>query len=149
MAVPTGAGTETLHAHHFEAIANTFRQVILGVQHHVYTVLSVISYCAALNTVGHTVSMWISAYDSHAGTTGRDLYIFTHAIQAAGETFVWNDKFAFNGYEPADQSANLSAAGQIAIAAQASSVPQDLTIVTNHASTNVQITVTYIDQDWS
>ena len=32
MAVPTGAGTETLHAHHFEAIANTFRQVIIGVQ---------------------------------------------------------------------------------------------------------------------
>jgi len=149
MAVPTGAGTETLHAHHFENIANTFRQVIIGVQHHVYTVLSVICYVSALNAVGNTVAMWISAYDSHAGTTGRDLYVFTHAINEANETFVWNDKFAFNGYEPADQSANLSAAGQIAIAAQASSVPQDLTVVTNHASTTVQVTVTYLDQDWS
>ena len=46
--------------------------------------------------------------------------------------FVWNDKFSFNGYEPADQSANLDAAGQIAVAAQGG-ISQTLTMSTGHA----------------
>ena len=50
MALPTGSGTETLHAHHFEDVDAT-QTLILGVQHHVYTVLSAIFYCNVLNAV--------------------------------------------------------------------------------------------------
>ena len=148
MAVPTGAGTETLHAHHFENIANTFRQVIIGVQHHVYTVLSVICYVSALNAVGNTVAMWISAYDSHAGTTGRDLYVFTHAINEANETFVWNDKFSFNGNEPTDFTGPLdTVAKQDAIADQAQATAQHLKVWSEAAGDNFDVICTYIDQN--
>ena len=66
---------------------------------------------------------------------------------AAGATFVWNDKFSFNGYEPVDQNANLTAAGQIAVHEQGSSVAQTLSCSTEHADTDIQVTVTYIDQN--
>ena len=48
MAVPTGSGTETLHSHMF-ADVDAPQTLIYGVQHHVYTVLSVIIHCNALD----------------------------------------------------------------------------------------------------
>lgn len=149
MAVPTGPGSETLHSHHFEDVnATAGTNLIVGVQHHIYTVLSIVCFCSALNASGQRLLLWLDAYDLKAGTTGRDFYIAQQTVNAL-DTFVWDNKFSFNGYEPADQSPNLDAAGQIAVAAQDSAVPQKLTASTEHASTNFQITVTYIDQDWS
>ena len=48
MAVPTGSGTETLHSHWFEDVDN-MQTLIYGVQHHVYTVKSIIIYCEGLD----------------------------------------------------------------------------------------------------
>ena len=147
MALAVGAGTETLHAHHFEHIdAAKTQNLIVGVQHHIYTVLSIVCFASGVNATSNKLLIWVGGYDLQAGTTARDFYICQQPM-AAGATFVWNDKFSFNGYEPADQSANLDAAGQIAVAAQASSVPQTLSMSTEHADTDIQVTVTYIDQN--
>ena len=42
MAIARGAGTEIIRAHHFENITNSDKILIFGVQHHIYTVLSII-----------------------------------------------------------------------------------------------------------
>ena len=147
MALATGPGTETLHAHHFEDVsAATTQNLIVGVQHHIYTVLSIVCFASQVHATSNKLLIWIGGYDLRAGTTARDFYICQQPM-AAGATFVWNDKFSFNGYEPVDQNANLTAAGQIAVHEQGSGVAQTLTMSTEHADTDIQVTVTYIDQN--
>ena len=120
----------------------------MGEQHHVYTVLSIIVWCSTLNAVGHNLLCKLLAYDSYAGTTAQDIYIFEFKPSAVNETFVWNDKFSFNGYEPVDFSGAMDdATKQNAIADQGSAVPQKLEVVSNHASTTFDVTVTFIDQN--
>ena len=64
------------------------------------------------------------------------------------ETYVWNDKFSFNGTEPTDFTGPLTTvAMQDAIADQASSVSQQLRIVTENAADAGHVTVTFIDQN--
>ena len=61
MALATGAGTETLHAHHFEDVsAATTQNLIVGVQHHIYTVLSIICFAKKAFSVVPSGSMYIS-----------------------------------------------------------------------------------------
>ena len=85
--------------------------------------------------------------DHHAGTSATTGRLLRQNIQI-GETFTWNDKFVFNGYE-ATGTAVLSAAEQIAIAAQGGSAAQELQFDCTHASDKYDIMVSYIDQDWS
>ena len=147
MALDTSAGTETLHAHHFEDLSSaTTQNLIVGVQHHIYTVLSIICFTNQAHATSNKILLWVGGYDLQAGTTNRDFYIFQQPM-TGGQTFVWNDKFSFNGYEPADQSASLDAAGQIAVAVQDSAVPQTLSFSSEHADTDTQLTITYIDQN--
>ena len=96
--------------------------------------------------------LYLTGYDSHAGTTAQNIHIFTQNIQV-DETFVWNDKFSFNGFEP-DNSAmtgDLStAAEQDAIADQGSAVAQLLTFTMTSADSGGQdydVHVTFIDQN--
>ena len=146
MALPTGSGTETLHSHCFADVdANT--TLIYGAQHHVYTVLSFTCYCNALNAATDVGLLGLKHYDNHAGTSGATIYIARFTI-GVGETYVWNDKFSFNGYEPSG-TAVMSAAVQIANAAQAGSADAELFFDMTHASDDFDITVTYLDQDWS
>ena len=64
------------------------------------------------------------------------------------QTFVFNDKFSFNGVEPLDFTGPLSTvAMQDAIADQATSVSQQLRIVTENAADAGHVTVTFIDQN--
>ena len=66
------------------------------------------------------------------------------------ETFVWNDKFSFNGFEPTtfNSTAPLNtAAEQDAIADQGSAVPQVLKITAEDANDNFDVICTYIDQN--
>ena len=70
------------------------------------------------------------------------------------ETFVWNDKFSFNGYEPVNfgtggiTAAPLSSADQQdAIADQGGSVKQTLNCYATHASDGFEVLITYIDQN--
>ena len=147
MALPTGSGTETLHAHSFQDI-DADQTLIFGLQHHVYTVLSIIVYCNALNATSDIFALGFVGYDGHAGASGVTTNFVNHSLQV-GETFVWNDKFSFNGVEPTTSSTVLSAAQQVQIAAQSGSAVQRLIFQLTHASDDFDCLVTYLDQDWT
>ena len=147
MAIARGAGTEIIRSIHVAGIADTAKPLIYGVQHHIYTVLSVIVEAQALNADGDWINMYLLGYDSNPGTTGHNLHIFKQDMSVA-ETFVWNDKFSFNGYEPIDFTGPVdSEAKQDAIADQGSSVRQILYIDAEHASDNFDVICTFIDQN--
>ena len=146
MAVPTGAGTETLHAHAFQDV-DANQTMIYGVQHHVYTVLSIVVYCEALNATTDVWQIELKTYDNHGGSSGQEMLLVKNNLQV-NETYVWNDKFSFNGYEPSG-TAVLSAAVQLLIAAQGGSVVQSLQFALTHATDDFDVTVTYLDQDWT
>ena len=147
MAISRGSGTEIVRTAHFEDVDSTNQILIVGVQHHIYTVLSVIIQARTLQAAGNYIRMGVHGYDSKGGTTDQDIYIFQQEMQV-GETFVWNDKFSFNGYEPTDFSGALDdATKQDAIADQGSSVSQNLFTNSEHADDTFDITVTYIDQN--
>jgi len=148
MAIARGAGTEIIRCHHFELIdGSAAHKLIFGVQHHIYTVLSIIIHCNSLQAVTNNIDLSILGYDVTGGTSAQAIKIFRQDI-AAGETFVWNDKFSFNGHEPVDFTATLdSIAKQDAIADQGSAVPQYLTLGSTHADDDFEVHITYIDQN--
>ena len=147
MAIARGAGTEIIRCINMLDQDSTSRALIVGVQHHIYTVLSVIFYAEAVGSAGDWISMLIRGYDSLSGETQGDAYMMQQGMQAK-ETFVWDNKFSFNGYEPIDFSGAMDdATKQDAIADQASGVAQQLRVDTQSASDNIQIVCTYIDQN--
>jgi len=146
MAIVRSAGTEIIRSAHFEDVNNTAEKIILGKQHHIYTVLSIIFYCTAQNGTEPGYCL-LKGYDSNAGTTDQNIYI-TRTDCSANQVFVWNDKFSFNGFEPTDFAGPMdSDAKQDAIADQGSSVAQYLQFSTDGASTYYDVTVTFIDQN--
>ena len=147
MALPTGPGTETLHSHMF-ANVDAIQTLIYGVQHHVYTVLSIIIQCNALDATSDVGYINMKNYDNHAGSSGTTITMAKFNIQV-GETYVWNDKFSFNGYEPTG-TAVMSPAVQILNAAQGGSADAELIFTMTDADSGGQdydIVITYIDQD--
>ena len=150
MAIARGAGTEIVRTAMFEDVVGTTNaKLIIGVQHHIYTILSVVLYANAVNTAGTDyVALSVKGYDSYGGTSAQNMY-FLQWKPSPQETFVWNDKFSFNGTEPTDFSATLGtdATKQDAIADQATTTSQDLEIYVSHASTQIDVYVTFIDQN--
>ena len=150
MAIARGAGTEIIRSVFLEDVTNTNRVLIQGVQHHIYTVLSVICHADALNAAGDYIRMFITGYDAlEGGANGSDerCYIFRTEMQVT-QTFVWNDKFSFNGHEPTQFTGPMdNATKQNAIADQGSSVSQNLYAQFTHASDGATIHITYIDQN--
>jgi len=150
MAVPTGPGTETLHSHWFEDV-DAIQTLIYGVQHHVYTVKSIIVYCNAVDAAADVGILQMKTYDNHSTSGSGSTMIFAKFNLAAGETYVWNDVFSFNGYEPSG-TAVMSAAVQILNAAQGGSADAELQFTMTDADSGGQdydIGITYIDQDWT
>ena len=147
MAIARGAGTEILRAHHFEVVDSTNQIMIQGVQHHIYTVLSIIVYASAIQAAGNYLLMLVEGYDSKEGTSAQYHNIFRQDMQLY-QTYVWNDKFSFNGFEPTNYTGPLDdATKQDAIADQGSSVVQSLIIRSEHADDNFHVNCTYIDQN--
>tara|TARA_Y100001963_G_scaffold120044_1_gene167625 strand:+ start:203 stop:655 length:453 start_codon:yes stop_codon:yes gene_type:complete len=148
MAIARGAGTEIIRSIHLEDVSTTAKPLIFGVQHHIYTVLSVIVYADTLNAAGNRAFMYLTGYDSNAGTTAQSIQIFMQNMNTH-QTFVWNDKFSFNGHEPTDFTGPVDdATKQDAIADQGSSVAQQLMIKSaNSGSDMFDVTCTYIDQN--
>jgi len=146
MALVTTAGTETLHSHLFKNVDGA-QTLIYGVQHHIYTVLSIIVFCHVLNATTDTGTIRLFGYDNHGegSPTGQEVFIARFNIQV-GETFVWNDKFSFNGFEPSGTGI-FSPAVQILNAAQGGSADQELQFTQSSSVDNFDITVTYIDQN--
>ena len=147
MAIARGVGTEIIRSAHFEDVDSSSKILIFGVQHHIYTVLSVVAKCVNLQAAGNQGFMYLQGYDSVAGTTAQPLHILEYDL-VAGETFVWNDKFSFNGHEPTDFTGPMdSIVKQDAVADQGSSVAQKLYWYTTHADDGCDVLVTYIDQN--
>jgi hypothetical protein len=148
MAIARGAGTEIIRNILMEDVNNTNRVLIFGVQHHIYTVLSIICHCDVVNAAGDYIRTYITGYDSLGGTTDERFYIFKQDMQV-GQTYVWNDKFSFNGAEPANFTGPMDdATKQDAIADQGSTpVAQRLDIGAEHSSDAFDICCTYIDQN--
>ena len=147
MAIVRSAGTEIIRSAHFEDVDSTNQILIMGVQHHIYTVLSVIVQCRTLQAAGNYIRMGVHGYDSKGGTTNQDIYIFQQDMEV-GQSFVWNDKFSFNGFEPTNFTGLMDdATKQDAIADQGSGVAQYLFINSEHADDTFDVSVTYIDQN--
>ena len=145
MAIARGAGTEIIRSAMFEDVAGVgTKDLIIGEQHHIYTVLSVVMY--TVNAGGY-INLNVTGYDSNGGTTAQEIVLLSRTI-VAGETFVWNDKFSFNGYEPTNFTGPMDdTTKQNAIADQGSSVAQKLRIYLSNASADLDIIVNYIDQN--
>ena len=147
MAIARGAGTEIIRSIHLEAVADTAKPLIFGVQHHIYTVLSIICFAQGLNADTDYITAYLQGYDAMAGTTDQPIYIFQQDM-SVGQTYVWNDKFSFNGTEPTDFAGPTDdATKQDAIADQGSSNEQTLFIDAEHSSDNIDVTCTFIDQN--
>ena len=102
-------------------------------------------YCWATNNY---FKLQLVGYDSRGGTSGATIVIDKRDM-IIGETFVWNDKFSFNGCEPTNFTGPMDdATKQNAIADQGEDTkPQKLQIVTEDAQDAAHIHITYIDQN--
>ena len=147
MATVRTAGTEIIRSAHFEEIDDTETKLIIGEQHHIYTVLSIIIMAHAKQAAANQLYLYLKGYDSKAGTTATTMRIFEEVMPVSG-TYVWNDKFSFNGYEPTDFTGPMDdATKQNAIADQGSSVSQYLYIASQNAADDYDVHITYIDQN--
>jgi hypothetical protein len=148
MAVPTGSGTEVIKAAHFDDVDAT-QTLIFGAQHHIYTVLSTICFCVSVGAAADIAVLGILGNGSHDGGTAHFMKICQFNL-AANETFVWNDKFSFFGFETAAFTEPLdSLAEQTGLATQNSSVPQKYQYQCTDADVHYDVHVSFIDQDWS
>ena len=149
MALPTGSGTETIHAHHFEDV-DILQNIIIGVQHHTYTTLCVIAYCNALDASTDRFTLQLLGYDSHSGASAQTLVIADGNI-ITGQSWVYAERFVFFGCEPSGTAA-LTDAHQLLIAAQGTTTAQNLQFTMTSADGGGQdfdVHCSYLDQDWS
>ena len=147
MAIDRSAGTEIIRTVHLDDVDSTVACLIFGVQYHIYTVLSIVVMAETIQAAGNYVKLGIDGYGTTTGTSNQRIQIFQQDMNL-NETFVWNDKFSFNGHEPVDFDATLSTiAKQDAIADQGSAVVQKLLINTENASDSFHVTCTFIDQN--
>jgi hypothetical protein len=147
MAIARGAGTEIIRTIQLEEVDSTGSVLIFGEQYHIYTVLSVICFTNSVATAGNYIRMRILGYDAKEGTTDVMHYIFQNDMNQY-DTFVWNDKFSFNGHEPTNFTGPMDdATKQDAIADQGSGVAQKLEINSEAATDNFSVICTYIDQN--
>ena len=146
MALSVAAGTESLHGYSFGLLDGT-QDLIFGAQHHIYTVLSIIAYCRAIGAASDTATIQILGNNNHVTGTAQTMIIANY-VCVATETFVWNDKFSFNGFETVAYTEPLdSNAEQLGIAAQNSAVAQRLQMTTTDADVDLDVHVTFIDQN--
>ena len=147
MALNVAAGTETLHAASF-ADVDAVQTLIFGTQHHIYTVLSTICFVHSIGTAGDIFELVIMGHDHHGGADSNFTTMrLASVIAVANKTFVFNDKFSFNGHGAAAYTEPLNdAAEQAAIAQQAGTV-QEYRIIQTDVDVHVDCHVTYIDQN--
>ena len=146
MALSVAAGTETLHGYSFGLLDGT-QDLIFGAQHHIYTVLSIIAFCRAIGAASDTATIQILGNNNHITGTAQTMKLVNY-VCVANETFVFNDKFSFNGFETAAYTEPLDDnAKQLLQAAQGSAVPQRLQMTTTDADVDLDVHVTFIDQN--
>ena len=147
MAIARGAGTEIIRCASFSDVDSTQTTLIVGVQHHIYTVLSIIIHTLTV-VADDNFYVRLDGWDSKGAASGAGHILFRWFMPGVNETFVWNGKFSFNGYEPTGFSGALSTeAEQIALATQDGGAAQNLVCGTGGATTNTEVIITYIDQN--
>jgi hypothetical protein len=146
MAIARGPGTEIIRTGWWEAVNATERALIIGVQHHIYTIISITVHAVSLAAVSDRMEIRLDGYDCKAGTTGRSMTLAKLNVQA-GETFVWNNKFSFNGAEPVNFTGPMDdATKQDAIADQGTATAQKLLADATGADV-FEIGIMYLDQN--
>jgi len=146
MAIVRSAGTEIIRTAHFEDINNTTQPLIIGVQHHIYTVLSFTVFYVTVSATSDDWQVFLTGFDSFAGDSGETI-LLTKNSGSANDTFVWNDKFSFTGCEPTGFSGALSTvAEQDALADQGTATAQKLQMYCTSGMT-VDCHLTFIDQN--
>ena len=124
MAIPSGSGTEVLKNIMWEDATSSADAIFTGVQHHIYTIVSII--VTNMHSSSITCIANIYGYDSYGSANNQYFRLFKQTIPVDG-TFVWNDRFSFNG-----QGSNSGV--------------QKLQINCSNTSDAV---ITYIDQDFT
>ena len=147
MALSVAAGTETLHALSF-GDADATQDLIVGAVHHIYTVLSTFVYSVSIGTAGDTFQLAVVGHDHHAGAdTNASIMVIAKVVSVAGQTFIFNDKFSFNGFGAAAYTEPLdSNVEQLAIAQQGGTLNRYQYIPLD-ADVDCDIHVTFIDQN--
>ena len=147
MALDVSAGTETLHAASF-ADVDASQDLIVGVVHHIYTVLSTIVYSVSIGTAGDTFKLSIVGHDHHGGASSNGAFMaIAKVVSVADQTFVFNDKFSFNGFGAAAYTEPMNtAAEQVLIAAQGGTL-QKYIFEPLDTDVDCDIHVTFIDQN--
>ena len=147
MALSVAAGTETLHALSF-GDADATQDLIVGAVHHIYTVLSTFVYSVSIGTAGDTFQLVITGHDHHAGAdTNASIMIIAKVVSVAGQTFIFNDKFSFNGFGSAAYTEPLDTNVEQATIAQQGGTLQRYRYIPLDADVDCDIHVTFIDQN--
>ena len=151
MAIARGAGTEIIRTAMFEyAGGNTVAQdLIIGAQHHIYTVLSIV--CFAKATSGG-LEFYLTGYDCQGGDSAQNVILFQAGTVSINQTYVINDKFSFNGCEPTDLSGGSidgldTIAKQEQLADQGTSTSQILRMAKSANGDQWEVLVSFIDQN--
>lgn len=152
MAIVRTAGSEIIRTAHFEYVAadQVAQTLIFGVQHHIYTVLSLSFYNDQSSTgdTNTTLFTYIDGYDCIDGSNA-EIFLFRTGTTNGHSTYMFNDKISFNGHGPTDFAAGAgvdSIAKQDAIADQGGAV-QKLMCKKGHNNDLWNISITYIDQN--
>lgn len=148
MATTYGSGSEIIRSATFEDIDSTVQVLIQGVQHHIYTVLCIIVHPTAVQQAGNDFFCDINGYDAKAGTTNRSIILFQYPSMIVAETYVWNNRIIFNGYEPVNFTGPMdNTTKQDAIVDQGSGVAQYVRAYTTHADDACDVSITFLDQN--
>ena len=118
MAFPVNSGSERIKYTKLTDIDATTQALITGVALHIYTVVSII----VCEMSGAAEDIQISITDSNGSS--NPCYILWNQTLALNATFVWSDRFSFDG-------------------------DKKLMIGSNTGPANFDAVCTYIDQDWS
>jgi hypothetical protein len=145
MALVVSAGTETLQALSFGDMDAT-GDLIVGVQHHIYTVLSTIVFCVSIGTAGDVYSLTIKGMNHHLEDVDHVMTI-VKVVAVANQTFVFNDKFSFNGFGSAAYTEPLSTAVEQATIAQQGGTLNRYQVIPAETDSPLDVHVTYIDQN--
>mgnify|MGYP001219420734 CR=1 FL=1 len=151
MTIARGAGTEIIRSvmYHYDGNNTTAQTLILGKQHHIYTVLNITCFADyAVTSQNDGLKVLVQGFDSLDATASQSIFIFALGSTHGQQTFVWNDKFSFMGTEPTGLSGALGAdAYQDAIADQGTNTRQQLVMQKGHSNDKWMVTCTYIDQN--
>ena len=117
MAFPTGSGSERIKYSTISGQSATAGTLITGVALHIYTIVSII--VSEQINASDTFDLYLTDSD---GTSNVHRIVISQPINGY-ETFVFNDRFAFDGNKM-------------------------LRTITSSGA-NLDMTCTYIDQDWT